>query len=83
MGERWLLCKIVKGMFSDELAVLVRTTSGEEVSVFVPRDRVQGSVDEEGRVKIRSFEAQSKLWAVLPNETQTVIPVDAGQLQTA
>ena len=83
MNELWMRCKVVKGMFSDELTVLVKTLSGDDVSVFVPRDRVQGQVDHEGRVKVRSFESEAKLWAVLPNESQTVIPVEAGQLLMA
>ena len=83
MDERWLRCKVLQGMFSDELGVLITTVSGDSISVFVPKERVRGSLDQEGRVQIRSFQSESKWWAVLPNESQTIVPVDAGQLLTA
>ena len=34
---KWLRCKIAKGMFSDEYTIIVRTRSGENVAVFVPK----------------------------------------------
>lgn len=83
MDERWLRCKVLMGMFSDERAVLIATTDHESVSVFVPEDRVQGQLDHEGKVRIRTLQFESKWWAVLPDGAQTIVPVDVGQLASA
>jgi hypothetical protein len=78
--SKWLKCKVVKGMFSDELTVVVRTLGGEDVAVFVPRDQVQ---EGSGRVKVRVSEASGHTMAVLPDANQSVIDVNASQLTPA
>ena len=84
MFERWLRCRIFKGMFSDELAIqIVQRGDPQELSVFVPKDKVQGKVDAEGRVRVRVFHQGNLAWAVLPMESQTTVPVDESQLSAA
>jgi hypothetical protein len=48
MSERWLRCIVRKGMFSDEMVVVIKILSGEPVSFFVPRERVAGEEGQEG-----------------------------------
>ncbi len=76
----WLKCTVANGMFSDEYTVIVRTRNGETVSVFVPKDSTQQA---EGRVKVRVTECQGHSFALLPDEHQSVIDVDASDLQPA
>lgn len=83
MAERWLKCVVLKGMFSDEVTVVITTRTGERASFFVPTERVHGSEGQEGRVRVRTFEQDSNSWAVVPNETQSIVPVDESQLATA
>jgi hypothetical protein len=84
MFEKWLRCRIFKGMFSDELAVqIMQKGEPQEFSVFVPKDKVQGRIDAEGRVRVRVFHRGDVAWAVLPTENQTTVPVDESQLSAA
>jgi hypothetical protein len=83
MTQSWLKCKIVKGMFSDELTVVIRAHDGETISAFVPKDRVDGKEEAAGRVKVHVFESTGQKFAVLPNENQTVISVDESELAAA
>ena len=70
--SKWLKCKIIKGMFSDEVTVLVCTRSGEDISVFVPKNFAE---EPRSRVKVVVTEQSGRNFAVLPNDTQTVIDV--------
>ncbi len=80
LAERWLRCRIFKGMFSDELAVQYAPPHSNSTSVFVPKELVEGSVDGEGRVKVRVFHEGSNAWAVLPTENQMIIAVNEADL---
>lgn len=77
---KWLKCKITKGMFSDEYTVIVRTLSGENVAVFVPKDSAQ---ENNSRVKVKVSEESGHAIAVLPDANQSVIDVDASELSPA
>jgi len=77
---KWLKCEITKGMFSDEYTVIVRTRSGETVSVFVPKDAAE---EHPGRVKVRVAECEGRSIAWLPDEHQSVVDVEASDLQPA
>ncbi len=77
---KWLKCTITKGMFSDEVTVSVRTSSGENVAVFVPKDYAQ--VDQ-NRVKVQVVERSGQAVALLPDANQSVIDVDASELVPA
>ena len=83
MSDRWLRCVIRKGMFSDEKTVVIRILSGEDASFFVPREWVQGVEDHEGQVKVRAFHDNSLAWAVVPDETQSIVAVDESQFVTS
>jgi hypothetical protein len=77
---KWLKCTVANGMFSDECTIIVRTRNGEMVSVFVPKDLTQRT---EGRVKVRVTESQGHSFALLPDEHQSIIDVDASDLLPA
>jgi hypothetical protein len=80
MSEKWLRCRVYKGMFSDELAVEYSGRGNPKVSVFVPKETVQGNIDEEGKVKVTVFHEGANAWAVLPNDQPMVISVDESDL---
>lgn len=77
--QSWLKCKVHKGMFSDELAIAVDTLSGD-ASFFVPRSDVEGSVGQQGRVRVRVFEEGGSTWAALPGGADAVVAVREGDL---
>ena len=77
---KWLKCKIEQGMFSDEFTVTVHSRTGEAIAVFVPK----GAADDQNhRVQVRAFEQQGRTIAILPDEHQSVVDVDAADLQPA
>ena len=75
--SKWLKCKIAKGMFSDEYTVIVRTRSGEDISVFVPKDAAE---EDRGRVRVRVAERMGHTVALLPDEHQSVVDVESSDL---
>lgn len=81
MSEKWLKCSILKGMFRDELAVKCTKKSGSPFSVFVPKDRVRGDVNQEGTVGVQVFHDGGAAWAVLPSADRATIPVRESDLQ--
>ncbi|HSZ59319.1 MAG TPA: hypothetical protein VK797_26995 [Tepidisphaeraceae bacterium] len=81
MWEQWLRCRIVKGMFSDELAITYLPRGATNAtSVFVPKDFVNGDINQEGKVKVMVFREGDSAWAVLPSAQKMVIPVDEADL---
>lgn len=80
MAQFWLRCQVAKGMFSDEVTVIVQSQDGEEISAFVPRERVE---EANGRVKVRVFDEKGGRFAVLPNENQTVVGIRDSELAAA
>jgi hypothetical protein len=80
MSEKWMRCKVANGMFSDEVVITIKVHGGEAASFFVPRDKVQGDGDHNGKVKVRSYNDDSGVWAVVPNDQQTLVPVDSTEL---
>ena len=50
--ERWLTCTVSRGMFSEEVAVVVTTREGQ-VSFFLPRDSVDAPEHPAGAVQGR------------------------------
>lgn len=75
MTQQWLNCSIVKGMFSDELAVTYKPLSGSETSVFVPKRLVETGPNNVGRVMVEVFKSGTQTWAVLPNESREEVLV--------
>jgi hypothetical protein len=82
MIQQWLRCSIFKGMFSDELAInYVPSGSTQPISVFVPREMVQGDISQgTGQVRVTVFRRGESFWAVLPSSQQTEIPVNDADL---
>lgn len=70
MSGSLLECQVREGMFSDESVVVFTTIDGEEVSFFVPKSEI-----EDGHVRVRVFEDQGNMYAVIPNEDQSIIPI--------
>ena len=81
MAEQWLRCSVLKGMFSDELAIVYEFKQNggkpEKSSFFVPRDKV---VESEGKVRVRVVRQGDTAWAILPTENQAMIPIDEADL---
>lgn len=77
MSEGWLKCKILKGMFSDEKAMVYPAESATSSSFFVPKDKVR---EGDGTVHVRVFHEGNTVWAVVPAESQPVIPIDEKDL---
>lgn len=74
MGKQgWLQCESVeRGMFRDELAVVVTRSNGERVSYFVPASDV---ARESRRVRVSMREDGALVWATLPTPDHVTIPV--------
>lgn len=76
MKQGWLKCRVLKGMFSDERAVVVRMKNGNTTSMFVPSSSVKGEVDHDGKVRVEVFEGDGAVWAVLPTEYRESVPIN-------
>jgi hypothetical protein len=74
---QWLTCQVSKGMFSDECSVLVQTLHGN-VSVFVPTDAIDNL---KHRVRVRVLQEGAQAVAVMPDEHQSIVSVNASELQ--
>jgi hypothetical protein len=73
--ERWLTCRITKGMFSNERVVTYPAEGEKQTSVFVPATAVEGSPGERGRVRVRIGRLNGHLMAVLPSEYSDLVTV--------
>jgi hypothetical protein len=67
-------------MFSDELAVKVSPKIGEDLSFFVSKEKVCGSIGSEGKVKVQTYREGATQWVVLPTENRVAIPVHDAEL---
>ncbi len=74
MDEKWLVCEVLKGMFSDEVVVRYSSPGNEGYSFFVPKDKVRFR-DSRGEVIVRVVEQGGAPYAVIPTEDQAIIPV--------
>ena len=69
----WLRCKLHRGMFSGEYAVVVETNDGRVLTFFAPDDFLQpgrrpaGSEEVEGRVRVQVLDEGSGV-VYLPRE---------------
>jgi hypothetical protein len=71
--QGWLRCEsVVRGMFSDELAVVVVRSNGTQESYFVPADQVD---QQQNLVRVGLRESNSFFWATLPTPDRATIPV--------
>jgi hypothetical protein len=77
-SQKWLVCKIVKGMFTNELTVTIKNSSGLAVSVFVPKEAV---CQYSSLVKVYHFQLNGQDFVVLPDEYKTQVSVNAEDLR--
>lgn len=80
MKRQWLKCRVLKGMFSDERAIVYSMSNGKESSAFVPSAKVRGKIDHDGAVSVEVFQDGDTTWAVLPTEYRDAVPVNRTQL---
>jgi hypothetical protein len=80
MDSQWLKCRVLKGMFSDERAIVFTMSNGGKYSEFVPSSAVRGEIDQDGLVRVNVFKDGKTLWAVLPTEYSDSVPVKSSQL---
>lgn len=78
MTEYWLRCSVHAGMFSNERMVKV----SDGLSFFVDVDRVQGQVNQPGKVKVRLLKKSDDIfWAIMPTEDIAVVQVPKDQME--
>jgi hypothetical protein len=80
MEKKQLKCQVLKGMFSNERAVVVLLQNGKKSSAFVPASEVSGEVDRDGMVNVDVFWDRGSVWAVLPTEYRETLPVNVNDL---
>ena len=74
----WLQCESVeRGMFSDELAVVVSRSNGTTESYFVPVKDVER---DRSRVRVALRDTGNVLWATLPTNEPVSIPVNKSRV---
>ena len=81
--DRWLTCRVDKGMFSDELAVTYPATGEVLVSVFVPADAVRGQQGGLGKVRVNIFRRGDTTFAILPTEYSESVAITEADLSDA
>jgi hypothetical protein len=78
MRDHWLTCNVLKGMFSDELAV-----EYHDASFFISKRFIETTAAGTARVRVRVFRDVDKTWAVLPTEDRATISVEQKDLVAA
>jgi len=74
----WLQCESVeRGMFSDEVAVVVPRSNGSTESYFVSVEDVER---DRSRVRVALRDTGSVLWATLPTNEPVTIPVSKSRV---
>jgi len=87
-NEQLLACRVYPGMFSDEVAVAYPPMQQAKTSVssfFVPRDRVMAPPSEHqlhGMLRVRVIRDGTTVWAIVPDENQSVIEVEESDLSS-
>jgi|GEM_PF-1064337 hypothetical protein len=75
--ERWLECRIDKGMFSDELAVTYPANGKWQKSVFVDSNAVRGGAGAVGKVRVAVVRRDGSMIAILPSPERDIVYVNA------
>jgi hypothetical protein len=78
--DRWLTCRIDKGMFSDEAAVTYPAQGKWQKSVFVPDSVIQGQPGETGKVRVVVVRQNGTIVAVLPSAERDIVTVQEADL---
>jgi len=69
----WLRCKLHRGMFSDEYAVIVERSDGKLLTFFAPEDFVdaqrkpKGSEEIDGKIRVQIVDEKT-VAVILPRE---------------
>jgi hypothetical protein len=75
----WLQCEgVERGMFSDEVTVVVSRSNGTTESYFVPATDVQR---ESQRVRVALRDTGNIMWATLPTNEPVTIPVSKSRVE--
>ena len=77
---RWLVCRIDKGMFSDERAVTYPADGEQQKSVFVSDSAIQGQPGQTGKVRVTLVRENGTLFALLPSSDQDIVTVREADL---
>ena len=81
--DRWLTCRVDKGMFSDEMAVTYPASGEVLVSMFVPVDAVRGQPGGVGKVRVNVLRRGNTTLAILPTEYRESVAVTEADLSDA
>ena len=81
--DRWLTCRLDKGMFSDEMAVTYPAVGPVVVSVFVPADAVRGRQGGLGKVRVNVTHHGNTTVAILPTDYGEAVAVADADLSDA
>ena len=73
--DRWLTCRVDKGMFSDERAVTYPATGEMRVSMFVPVEAVHGEPGGLGKVRVKVMHHGDTTVAILPTDYSEAVAV--------
>ena len=79
----WLLCRLDRGMFSDEVAVTYPAASLNhwQKSVFVPLSLVRSASEHRGEVKVKVVIRDGARFAVLPTPWGDTVRVEGTDLR--
>ncbi len=79
----WLRCRVVKGMFSDEVAVTYPGVPDrpDQVSVFLPRSCVRAQTEDQGEVMVDVIVEDGIHLARLPSEYPVVVEAEESDLR--
>jgi hypothetical protein len=81
LTTRWLMCRVDKGMFSDELCVTYPMTGESQFSFFVPSSEVsQTQTPGPGRVRVWVGHRDEFTVAFLPTPYREMIEVSQSDL---
>ena len=76
-GSGWLQCDgVERGMFSDEVAVVIPRRDGTTESYFVAATDVR-----DNRLRVSLLDKCGVLWARLPTNEPVTIPVSKSRIQ--
>jgi hypothetical protein len=82
IGERWLQCRLNKGMFSDEVATTYPAHGDIAWSEFVPAESVRGNLGETGVLRVKVVgKTGEKYAAVIPTPYSDLVFVNEQDLQ--
>lgn len=74
MKDQRLKRRVLKGMFSDDRAIVFTMSNGQRTSEFVPSSKAIGETDQESLIRVKAFEDGKTVWGVSPTDPA----IDAG-----